>query len=88
MIRLRVMTGTVKCPSCGFESEPSAKRCACGLALVAGPSGSEPPKSLDLSIMSSTLSSIDASLKTLVNVAYWWLFLSIAAVIIYFTRYF
>ena len=48
----------------------------------------EPVTNLDVTIITNTMKSIDASLKTIVNISYWWLFLSIAAALIYFTRYF
>jgi hypothetical protein len=79
------MAETIKCPSCGFESESTAKRCACGLSLVAALPKPEldHAKSLDVTIITNLVRSIDASLKTITNIMFWWLTLSIAATILY-----
>ena len=67
------MAETIKCPSCGFESTSTAKRCACGLSLVAV----SPKSEIDY------LKSLDASLTTIKNIMLWWLVLSIAATVLY-----
>ena len=69
------MDEIVKCPACGSEGESTAQNCTKCKVYIR--SELECIRDIDAS-----LKRVDASLKTITNIAVWWLILSILGVII------